>query len=51
MHIKSTFIPMLILPAAFISVLAGCGGTQTADTPTAEATVVTKDGLRHTCDG
>ena len=48
---KLKFLLLLLLPAAIISVLAACGGTQTADTPTAEATVVTKDGLRHTCDG
>ena len=42
-RLKPLFIPLLILPAALISVLVGCGDhRQTSDTPTTEATVLRK---------
>ena len=42
-RLKPLFIPLLILAAALISVLVGCGDhRQTSDTPTTEATVLRK---------
>ena len=39
---KLKFLLLLLLPAAYMSVLAACGGTQTADTPTPKATLVSE---------